>query len=278
MFAKANTRTRIYLALVEGASFSRQGNAVFDLSTGTIVVAGGGSNGATGGSATIQNVGNGWYRCSYTLTLGGADTAIFSDINLVSTGTTISYTGDGTSGLFLFGAQLEAGAFATSVIPTTTTALTRSADVASVNTLSPWFNAAEGTLYVEGQSENATNDSGRLASINNGTAAERFELLYSSASEAQAIISDGNVTQASFTEAVTKTNVIKIALAYEINNSNASINGSSEATDTSCTMPTVTQLNIGSRQSASNPINGHIRRITYYPRRLSNAELQAITS
>jgi hypothetical protein len=91
-FAKASTRTRVYIGILEGATFVRQGNAVFDLSTGAIVSVSTGINGASGGSATIQNVGNGWYRCTYTLTLGGTDTSIFGDINLVSTGTTQAFS------------------------------------------------------------------------------------------------------------------------------------------------------------------------------------------
>jgi len=106
-FAKAAERTRVYVGVAESPTFVRQGNAVFDLSAGTVVSANAGSGGASGGSATIQDAGNGWYRCSYTLILGGANTSIFVDFNLVSTGVTISYTGNGTSGLFLWGAQLS---------------------------------------------------------------------------------------------------------------------------------------------------------------------------
>ena len=111
-FAKAAERTRIYVGVAESPTFVRQGNAVFNLSAGTVVSANTGSGGATGGSATIQDVGNGWYRCSYTLILGGANTSIFVDFNLVSTGTTISYTGNGNSGLFIWGAQLSNSASA----------------------------------------------------------------------------------------------------------------------------------------------------------------------
>ena len=69
----------------------------------------------------------------------------------------------------------------------------------------------------------------------------------------------------------------KNALAYQQNNFAFSVNGASAVTDSAGTVPTVTQLQIGLAPSV-NVISGHIRRITYYPRRLSNAELQGITA
>jgi hypothetical protein len=70
----------------------------------------------------------------------------------------------------------------------------------------------------------------------------------------------------------------KAALGYATNNVAISGNGGISGVDTSVTLPTVSQLNLGTRASAQLPINGYLRRITYYPRRLSNAELVSITS
>jgi hypothetical protein len=276
VFVKANTRTRVYIGIAEGTTFVRQGNAVFDLSAGIIVSAVSGTGGATGGSATITAVGNGWYRCTYTLTLGGTDTNIFNDIALVSTGTTISYTGDGTSGLFLFGAQLEAGAFPTSYIPTTTTTLTRSADVASVNTLSPWYNATEGTAYAEvaliGLSATANQNA---LQFSDGTSSNRIALYRQSAALSTALSFGATINGSSWTT----TAIRKIALGNKSGDSALADSGAIAGTGVGTTVQNVNQLRLGSNHDGTGGFtNGYLRRITYYPLRLSNAQLQNLTA
>lgn len=100
IYAKANTRSWIWL-YIGGAN---QGK-FFNLSTGVV------GNDVVGApsAATIQNAGNGWYRCSITVT--GTHTNAW--VGLSEDGTTISYTGNGTSGAYIWGTQLELGSTAT---------------------------------------------------------------------------------------------------------------------------------------------------------------------
>jgi hypothetical protein len=145
VYAKAAERTQIQMSFDVDAGAFTDGAVIFTLT-------GNGSATVIAGSPSfsITSVGNGWYRCTISQSAAATATAVFR-IRLASGGTSF-YNGNGTSGLFFWGAQIEQGAFATSVIPTTTTALTRNADVASMTgtNFSSWYNAAEGTLYYEG--------------------------------------------------------------------------------------------------------------------------------
>lgn len=173
--------------------------------------------------------------------------------------------------------QLEQGAFATSVIPTTTTALTRSADVASVNTLAPWYNTTEGTLFVEGSANVGVCPS--FACLDDTTLNSLFRFSYESTKLRFLVVSGGvNVADLNSVAVYTATTTAKMAGAYKVNDFAVSFNGAAALTDTSGNvMPLPTRMVIGGG-FGSTGLNGYLRRITYYPRRLSNAELQAITA
>ena len=111
----------------------------FDLQNGVV-----GTN-ASGNTASITSVGNGWYRCTLTRTVSG--TSGYWHILTASANNTVTYTGDGFSGYFVWGAQVELGAFATSYIPTVASQVTRAADAASMTgtNFSTWCNSS--SLY-----------------------------------------------------------------------------------------------------------------------------------
>ena len=284
-YLKAAERTRAKIWLLNGA-ISSGANASVNLGAGTITAPNLFGTGSSA-SSSITNVGNGWYRCSIACIVDAASTTARAYIVLENAAGNDNYTGDGTSGLFVWGAQLEAGAFPTSYIPTTTTALTRAADVASVNTLSPWFNAVEGTIYSEGGFASAPFLGGNrftgLFAINDGTVnnyiGDGLRVLPGfSIRDFAAEIYVGGVAQfGQDSNNIAENTSAKCAIAYKINDCSSAFSvGPVQVTDTSATIPTVTQMQLGVGRGGQ-IVNGHLRRITYYPRRLADAELQSIT-
>ncbi len=257
------------------AGFTTSVLVSFNLSTGSASV-----NTGTA-TAAVVSAGNGWYRCSVTATATasvstglGARTA-----NNISAGT---YQGDGTGTILIWGAQLEAGAFPTSYIPTTGTAVTRSADVASItgDNFSRWYRADEGTMVVDGATPAFVGTTG-FVSINAASNNNRFEIRQNR--------NNPNLTGASVD--VAWTNVVlaptlaantsyKQATAFSNASHGNSIAGSLDTSSTVIGTIAATQLAFGWRGTQTAPTGGSssaIRRVTFWSQRLPNATLQNIT-
>lgn len=219
-------------------------------------------------------------NAAYTLTGGATVARIMPWVRLTLSGEAIDIT------LRIGLPQLEQGAFSTSVIPTTTAAVTRSADVASVNTLSPWYNATEGTMYAEWSVPYATtNVYRRVFGLNQGSQASNaidFQTEGTGTGKwAYAIGTTAAGDQAFLLSAAKSANTtIKAAGAYATNDAAVSFDGATALTDATVTLPgAATILTLGNgAPGAITILSGYLRRITYYPRRLTNAELQAITA
>jgi hypothetical protein len=231
-----------------------------------------------GVTASIRAYANGWYRCSATSTCASGATSRMSNF-IINDSFTRSYTGDITKGLFIWGAQPEAGAFPTSYIPTGASAVTRSADVASISgsNFSAWYRQDEGTAYLEGSRDTTTGFPYRF-SFNDNTNANRI-VSYIDARflnvESIEIIT-ASVVQATVFGGGALSAPVKIALGIASDNVAAAYSGTIAGTDTSVTLPLVSQLNIGAAHNGA-PLTGTIRRFTYWPQRLPNATLQALT-
>ena len=176
----------------------------------------------------------------------------------------------------LWGADLQAGAFPTSYIPTTTAAVTRSADVASITgtAFSGWYRQDEGSFFCSTFAPKGT--------IIYGTGDTFDNTQYiSTGLSSNVTIRSGGADSAQLTAPVSTTGTTNVAHGYAANNFAAVSNGGTVSADTSGVVPLAqVRLKLGSSAwdtSGGNNINGHIRRLTYWPQRLPNPTLQSIT-
>jgi hypothetical protein len=226
-------------------------------------------------TASSQDMGNGWFRFTITTktNFGNVGWMLFTDgvINVNVAGP--------TNGVYIWGAQLEAGAFATPYIPTVAAQVTRLADSAVMTgvNFSSWFNPSEGTLFVDCLPGTVGATKG-LASIDNGTTVNRIQTVLLSNAFASFIVVASSVSQASNTSTLAySSGALRAVGSYKTNDFKFSLNGAAVITDTDGIVPTTAdRLDIGGRFGADK-INGYIKRLTYYPQALTSANLQAVT-
>ncbi len=248
-FAKAAERSWIRLFAFDATT---NFGCYFNLSAGTVGT-------AASSTGSIQALGNGWYRCQMTFTAAAGTGTVA--VRLATSDGGDVYSGDNASGVLFWGAQLEAGAFPTSYIPTTGTAATRAADIATI--LSGLdFNTIRG-MYAE--FINPASGVRGIASLNDNTANERIGL-NTSGTDPLLVVVDGGATQANIDAGTFAANSItRLAARFGPNDFAVSVNGGAEVVDTSGTMPTVDRLMIG-RTQAGEYLNGSLARLVLFDR------------
>ena len=240
-----------------------------------------------GGTVTsVSPAGNDWFRVVSTSTCTTTTAGARAGITLVDTGTNVNYTGDGTSGIYLWGAQLEAGAFPTSYIPTTTAAVTRSADLASItgSAFSGWYRQDEGTVFAEysnqataGQDRRIFNTSDATGFTTNGSS-----LFLSNGAQAAAslntFVGGVNIGAIHSSTPLVVGVVRKTAYSIQVNSRVLVVGGAAPLISSSSYTPpsNIVSADLG-QNNGSSSVNGTIRRLIYWPVRLGNNVLQQIT-
>jgi hypothetical protein len=224
---------------------------LFDLTSGVVT-----SN--TGGlTVTSKNVGNGWWRVSVS---GGsyAGGPAFNWVGAVG-------TGNGYSGIYIWGAQLETGSKATSYIKTEASQVTRAADAPTMTgtNFSDWYNPAEGTFYVEASAY----DTPYAFSVSDGTDNNRIASVFGSAFHF--LVVTGGAIQANFDlGTVTDGAYTKIAGSYKADDFAASMDGGAASTDTSGSVPVVDRMTIGAGSNGTVYGSITIKKLVYWPKAL----------
>lgn len=223
------------------------------------------------GQSIAITTAQGWQKISTTITATTSTTTFqFFD-----------FSGSAGDRFYIYGAQVEAGAFATSYIPTTLLPLTRNADVATMTgtDFSDWFNASEGSIQIEADVYAFTSTTQRLAQIGDGTSSNRFDFYINASGNVNVSVTSGGSGQGGTASgnAISANTVFNIGYGYELNNTCVALDGGSTVSDTTVAMPiTPTQMSIG-YSTASGYLSGHMRKINYWPQRVLNAEVQAIS-
>lgn len=304
IYAKEGERNLIQMGPLT-SGFAAGSSAIFNLTTGTVVSTRNYGT-STGVTASIQSVGQGWYRCSVTTTNAVAQ-SLFLDVMIVTGTSTINYTGTAGSGVYLWGPQLEAGYAASSYISTTSATVTRAADTStsaaqsraadtyayaavtraadatsiSGTNFTSWWKKNEGTLYAEGTPVHPTTYTPNAMLI--GTMAGTYqgiELRYSGTDTANIRCENvyNNSSNSSLSVSASGARTRKIAYAFAPGDLAATCNAATPATNSITNIDNSTIAYIGYTPAYSSAFNGTIRKIAYYPKRLSNAELVSITS
>lgn len=221
--------------------------------------------------AVMTDVGNGWWRLALSvsgITSGDSITVYSGASGAPETAGKYSY---------MWGAQLEAGAFATSYIPTIASQVTRAEDNITLATSAFSFNATEGTVAAEADAP--TTSAANLGVFALGTSASAI-MRYFRQTDAQPVFQVvDTTTQATLGLGATWSSSasVKSAMAYQVDNFAASKGGAAVVTDSLGTVPSVSSLVFGSAAGIG-ALNGHLKRVTYWNTRRSNSELQALAA
>ena len=151
---------------------------------------------------------------------------------------------------------------------------------------SDWYNQSEGTFLVDMDISHFGVSYPRILAVHDGTSSEKLYLYYTGSntnvnlSVKSASGTDGNV----YTGTTLGLGApVKVSFSYALNNLVLVVDGATAGTNTNSALPTVTAVTIGAAYDSSGytnyyALNGHISRLMYWPKRLSDAALQSLTS
>lgn len=250
----------------------------FNLATGVL--------GTIQGSATakIQNAGNGWYRCSVTFTSAGLGNQVVSYVANADNSDQVP-SPNSVKGIYVWGAQLEAGSYPTSYIPTVASSVTRNADVISKTGISSLIGQTEGTIFVEEVYDATIANNGglddTLVSLTDGTSSNLISIFHYGLGIGNVLffIRLSGTTQVAISSSTPTSGTYKIALAYKNNDVVGYINGVQIATDTSATIPATSAITLVD-PITTNAATKTVKRknVAVWKTRLSNGELSTLTT
>ncbi len=278
-FAKLGTLSSgVSLVFQDGTSTNYTSGAcqAFRLDTGQLASSGSTGAGFTVVRSGIENYGNGWYRCNLAVTMGYTPAAphiMIRPTAALTSSIPVTVSGDTC---YIFGAQLEVGSVATSYIPTTTGSVTRNADVINLSgAVSGCIGQTEGTVYLDLSYGQVTSTATRWLELFGSS--NHIGLAVGTAGLLRSIV-NGQSDILAGTETSTR---FKIAWSYNssgvvcfINGVEFTLTNGGAQTMTSLTGFKIDMSTVGGQRTFNNRINA----FALYTSRLTNAELQSLTT
>jgi hypothetical protein len=258
------------------------GFANFNLTSGTV------GNVFAGCTGRIENYGNGWYRCTLIQTATASGTSggpipVFVN-NTDSVTRFLSYAGNASTSIYIFGAQFETGSFATSYIPTTAAPVTRNADVVTLSgAVSGCIGQTEGTLYAEVDFRNLGYNGAIVTIQTDNWLTNSIQIQKSLGNQWRFTIRAASAVILNVDAGTITAGIYKIALGYNTATSGTvlAVNGSILSTQTASSIPACNSVVLGTRNETGTftiHLNDRIRAAAIYTSRLSNAELIALST
>jgi hypothetical protein len=187
-----------------------------------------------------------------------------------------TYTGNGTSGAYFYGFQIEVGAYATSYIPTLGAASTRGVDACGKTGISSLIGQTEGVIFWDIQVDIASGTESVL-NLDAGSFSNTIYLIKGSLGTVGAEMYASSILQSTFTLSSITAGRYKMAIGYANNNTAFFVNGVQVGTtDTSCSVPAMSRLQMGNTVFGAS--DGNVNQLILFPTRLSNAELAQLTT
>lgn len=231
--------------------------------------------GTAGGpvSTSAVDLGGGWWHFSISALKAVTNSSNFYVIGL-SNGTARDYQGDGSSQCLVVFPKFAASPIASSPIPTAGAAVTRNADAISV-ALGSWWNPLAGTVLIEAARlpQAAT---GTYASFDDGSATEAIWMGFGASDQNVQVRDAGNNQTVTLSGGASR-QFYRAAASFQAGALDFCVNGGLAAVNASMSMPVCTTLRLGARNAGLDPMFGNIRKIEYWPRKLTRGELEAVT-
>jgi hypothetical protein len=277
VFAKASERNILQLLFNGSANVNAFAN--FDLTNGVVSL-------VASATASIEDYGNGWYRCTINAALSAATVplAYCVIVNSLTATRAAAYLGNGTSGLFVWGMQSELGAYATSYIPTLGTSVTRVADAAYKSGISSLIGQTEGTIFAEINFDLGVTASGdSRIQLTDGTTSNWIFIGLPDGAASNLIrmyvnAPSGSMSAYSVNPLVNGVN--KIAYGYKSGSFVLYVNGvQAAASSTTLTMATCSRIDLqGAVPTAAATERINYKQVLLFKTRLTNAQLAELTT